>query len=1131
MSRWGGAFGRRRGDRATTTGRTAPLGKGADEPTERLLVEDHDGLLLLRPASDETLEPVDVADLAHTLHSENGTVTIVATAPGGAADALWPRLSELLDTLSAEGTGSIRLVMAGAGDDRPERPALARRIADAWELVVEAPDGQVLVVPGGSVFVPPGGAGWWRFAPGEEPELLGPRTPAPDWQSGVRRVPARMTDGCVVDQIPAGLLIRPAEATASRPGDVFHAIPVDHRRPAVVVGVPWGEDVAASEVAELLITLPAAVRSQVRLAPGGRRDVLRLGQSVAWMLKSEVEVTTGLPLFTSERPLGSYGVRSVLVGADGAPVWVPFVDAAVCPPSADADHAPPPRLLHWAPPLEEIGGAENGVVVLSDRWLATATRAGLWVGPRDGAPPSNSVHPVSGDGPVIEIGRPGERLDSSLWPVLSRLLETLAPAVRERAALHVHATPLDGGRALRTLAADQGLRVIRFAKPPHSPRPAPRGETPVRPEATPAPHTPGPRPATTNGPAPSAHPKAAPTAAATAVPSPPHATGGNGPAAHPTPNPADPHRTAGTTADPGRSPATSALHRAPTSSTDTPAPRPEHGPTAPPTPAAAAAAGPGDAPASAVPVTGGDGPGSRPRHGPAPRREPNPAEPTGTPAAPGSPPATPTPHPAPTAVSNDPAPRPEHEPAAPPSVRPAEPGGQPPTAAAAAGPGAPPAVPTPPDAGNSTASRPEHEPAARPTPPDPAAPIDPHRTTGATASPVGAPAPYRAPVTGSNGPAPQPEREPAAPRIPYPKLTGPTAPHRTTGATANPVGAPATPAQPTGGNAPQPERDPAAPAAPHRTTGAAPAPASPPRRAEAGPRTAPREGDGEPTPAPGPTREPSPAGPPHRPTPTPTPTPTSSPAPNAAPQHPLPPVPVSPRHQSTEEERTSFRALADAAWERHSAAVNRALAGMPALRGAAQEAARADLIAVRMYLKNGEGPLDHRELTRSLRDGEPRLVPYAACLASGLGRLPSYRGAVLCGPGGAAGHGELRPGTVLRDPAPLSGLPLDAAGKDRIAGVGYAIWSITGRRVRQLLDSGEEIVFAPGTPFRVLDVRTEGGAPLVLLRQLPDMGTMSGVLEDADRTALERIQHALTDRTSPGPGEWPERCSGPVGEY
>ena len=165
---------------------------------------------------------------------------------------------------------------------------------------------------------------------------------------------------------------------------------------------------------------------------------------------------------------------------------------------------PPPGLLHWAPPLEEIGGAEDGAVLLSDRWQATATRAGLWVGSRDGAPPPNSVHPVSGDGPVIETAVPASA-STPLWPVLSRLLETLTPALRERAALHVHATPLDGGRALRTLAADQGVRVIRFAKP-QAPRPAPQAATPAPPEPTPARPARAPRPATTGGPLPAARP-------------------------------------------------------------------------------------------------------------------------------------------------------------------------------------------------------------------------------------------------------------------------------------------------------------------------------------------------------------------------------------------------------------------------------------------------------------------------------------------------------------------------------------------------------------------------------------------------------------------------------------------------
>lgn len=245
----------------------------------------------------------------------------------------------------------------------------------------------------------------------------------------------------------------------------------------------------------------------------------------------------------------------------------------------------------------------------------------------------------------------------------------------------------------------------------------------------------------------------------------------------------------------------------------------------------------------------------------------------------------------------------------------------------------------------------------------------------------------------------------------------------------------------------------------------------------------------------------------------------------------LPVVPVSPGHRSTVLDRNAFRTLAEAVWERHGAAVSRALAGMPALRGEAQEAARADLIAVRMYLqKETEGTLSHAELTRTLRNGEHRLVPYAACLSSGLGRLPSYRGVVLRGPGDNAGHGVgVRPGQLIRDPAPVSGVPLDPAGTSRVAGVGYAILSITGRRTRQLLDEGDEIVFPPGTAFMVLDVRTDGPVPLVLLRQLPGMDKAASVLEDADDTALTRLNQALTGRTAPGKGTWPDRCAGPVG--
>ncbi|MFJ8027532.1 hypothetical protein [Streptomyces sp. NPDC096311] len=999
MSRWNGPLARRRAVAASSrterdedrerSARTGPGRGPGQRPAPgaaqgpRVLVEDHDGLLLIRPSTDDTLRPADLADLARVLRAEDGgTVTIVAVAEGYAT-ALWPRLSESLDSLREAGTRSVRLVMSGAGRDHPDRPALARRISEAWDLTVEAPDGPALVVPGGSVFVAPADGGWWRFAPERKPEKLGPRVPSPDWESAIRRAPVRTADGCVVDQIPAGLLIRPVEAAAPRPGDLFHAIPVDPRRPAVVVGVPWGEDVVATDVAELLGALPAAVRPGVRLVPGGRRDVLPLGQSVAGLLNSEVEVTTGLPLFAADGPLGTYGVRSVVVGPDGDPRWLPYVDAVMCLPptrpgpdsqpvpepdnSSAPGRVPAPRLLRWSSPVPDPGGADNGVVRLSDEWQATVTRAGLWVGPRDGTPLPRSLHPVSIEGPIVEVGRTGDRLDASLWPVLSRLLDRLAPDVRARTALHVHAVPPDGGHALRTLTADHALRVIRFAPPSRTPRPLPRGGAVVRASGAVG------GTATVAVPHPMAVVGAAEQTAA-AVSAPP---AGTTPAAPALPDPPAPRRTRIT---------------------------------------ASGAARPGPA----TPAAGS---------GPAPAGGPGPSEPLSSPAASL---AEPTAEPVTGLVS----------------VPPVTGLVSGPLSGALSGPLSP-AEATEPAASGPAVSESASGPASAPEAPRP----DPVAT--------GAPA---APVT------------PAVPAA----LVAPVAPARRV---------------PTAG-------------------GAAPQPSSP--AGEEAPRTR-ADGPAVPDTAPDTIRAPGAR-------------PLAEVPGESGGSRPLPVVPVSPSHRSTAPERNSFRTLAEPVWERHSAAVNRALAGMPALRGEEQEAARIDLIALRMYLRNGEGPLSHEELTSSLRAGEQRLVPYAGCLASGLGRLPSYRGAVLRGWGGADGHGKLRPGAVLRDPAPLSGLPLDPARKARVAGVGFAIWSITGCRVRQLLDGDDEIVFAPGTTFRVLDVRTNGAVPLVLLRQLPESHAASNVLEGADESALARLDHALIDRMAPGTGDWPGRCAGPIGD-
>ncbi|MFD4030432.1 hypothetical protein ACFWVP_07800 [Streptomyces sp. NPDC058637] len=921
MSRWSL---RRRGTSGHTDGPQA-----RDEPV--FAVEEYDGIVLLRLSSDDALSAADVDELARSLPSDDGTVTVVTGTDESTADALWPRLATLLDSLREEDVTSVRLVMSGAGYDRPGHEAPARRIAEAWGMEVIAPDTVVLVVPGGGLFVPglrPGSrdsGSWWRFAPGAEPVALGPRQPAPAWQPGPPGPQPVTAGGCVVEQIPAGLLVRPKDALAPRLGDLCYAIPVDRHGPLVLVGVPDGEDVLTTDVGEAVDSLPPAARSRIRIAPGGRRDVLETGRSLAGTLGHEVVVHTGLPLLPTGGLTARHGVRATLADADGNPRWHPYVDAVVCAPAkVPGEAAPAPRLLRWSSPMPGRGRGEQGVLPLSDRWQVTFTRAGLWISGPDGAPVPLAARPVAADGPLIEVGRPGEPLDMSLWPELSRLLTALGTHVCSRARLMVHGTCVDGGRALRGVAGRHNVRSLRFGRL--------------------------------------------------------------------------------------RAPASAAVPAA----TRAPAPAPvrsEAGVPVPVLPAPASASVPVPAASRRIPL--------------AELLEPD-TEPV---------------------TATDPA---------------------------------PPTAPASGTEGSTPTSAPE---AAEPAPSPTASAV-----AQATATTVSAPEPA----------APEPAApEPAAPKPAVPKASAPTA------------SAPRTSTP----KASAPEPAPAAPPARVLSTSSSPGPAVP--------------APAVPAPA-----VPAPA------VPAPTASGVSEVAPSQTSAPPLEPVPFLPGYSSTDAERAAFRVLAESGWERHGAAVARMLTRMPALRGQEQEAARADLIAAQLYVRGREGPLSHTALHLALRTGDERLLPYVACVASGLRRLPAFRGAAVRG----APEGELPvPGGCLRDPGPVSALPVEG-GAPAPGGTRYAIWSVTGRRVRQLFDGPapdartEEVVFLPGTVFRVLDVRTDVASSLILLRELPGAPASAAPgqepLDDQDRAALARLDASLSGHPAgAGPSSWPDRCSGPVGSH
>ncbi|MBU6535498.1 hypothetical protein [Streptomyces mayonensis] len=880
-SRW---FGGRGGRDAEAAAEHGDLDGGGGEP---LLVEEYDGIRLLRTPSDDTLGTSDIAELARALAADADTATVLTGADAPQAPDLWPRLGGILDELRDDGIRTVRLVMPAAGDDRLEAPALARLVADAWQLEVVAPDGLALVVPGGGLFVPArspraGGDGdldgnlgkglvaeegsWWRFRPGSaEPARIGPRQPAPDWQPAVELLPARVGGGTAIGQIPAGVLAYSGDVSPPGLGDLCYAVPADPHVLTVLLGVPGGGEAVADDLVQLLSALPEPARRLVRLAPGGHRDVLPTAQAVSDALGTEVTACTGMPLLTNGTAARS-GVHAMVLGADGSPRWSAFVDEVRCRPAGT------PQLLRWNPPVTVEGDhgrvqPDRGVIHLSENWQVAVTRAGLWVTETEGQRPPVADRPADPGGPVIEVGRSGQVLDESLASVLDTLLSGLGADVRGKARLRVYGESTDGGRALRRLTAEHALRAIRFD-----------------------------------------------TAVAGSQPSPP--------------------------------------------------------------------------------------------------------------------------------IGRETAPLPESEEA--PSDTPGK-------------------ILTDTDLAPAPATDPD---------PDP----DPDE------------APYKAP-------------EPAPPL--------PARPQPTEGAYADPESAaesapgPESAAEPDLDLEPVADPDPAFELA--ESTPAPPQPPEPPTTSSSAGRR--------------------------------------RPAVVVASSGPLPAVPFLPGHVSSATQRSAFRRLAEESWERHSAAVTRALTRMPALRGPELEEARDDLIALHAYLHTTEGPLSHAELARSLRAGEERVLPYAACVASALRRLPSYRGPAFRGADGA--DEGLVPGNLVRDAGPVGGLPLWPGGP-RPVGPQYVIWSATGRRVRELAggpgpsSKRDKIIFAPGTLLRVLDVREEeaNGAPLVLLREAAtalEARTAGAVpqsteLDDHDRTVLGNLDqtlrgHSLQQEHVP----WPPLCEGLLG--
>jgi hypothetical protein len=448
--------------RSRRAGRRARPGKtsgSADQSTGRVDAEELAGRFLL---SAGTARAEGQADLVAAVEPGDATLVVVAV-PDDLADGLWPRLAEVL-TRARERTGHVVLAMSGAGADRQGGGALARRIADGWDMTVVAPAGDVVLVPGGALFVRGGDGGpeprWWSFAPKAEARALGLRWPRPGWEAALDDVIAASDAGTAVTAVPAGALVRRAGTPEPGPGDLAYAIPVDPAHPAVLVG---DAEVSAADLVAVLsgaIGRPEWRRHPLRLVPAGDVDLLPLGQAVARDLGVEVEVLTGPPV-----DLAGAGATdpwtAVLLDGEGHPTWSPFVVSVLCRPAGRDGVTPPPRPLNWRPPADgmRVTDAARGVLRLDDTWHVAVTRAGVWAYPADADPdrfPDRlaTAWPVTAGRLRVDVGASGRTVDDQVWMPLDGLLGALTPGPRARLHLAVHGrTTPDGAEAVRRLVA------------------------------------------------------------------------------------------------------------------------------------------------------------------------------------------------------------------------------------------------------------------------------------------------------------------------------------------------------------------------------------------------------------------------------------------------------------------------------------------------------------------------------------------------------------------------------------------------------------------------------------------------------------------------------------------------------
>jgi len=234
-----------------------------------------------------------------------------------------------------------------------------------------------------------------------------------------------------------------------------------------------------------------------------------------------------------------------------------------------------------------------------------------------------------------------------------------------------------------------------------------------------------------------------------------------------------------------------------------------------------------------------------------------------------------------------------------------------------------------------------------------------------------------------------------------------------------------------------------------------------------------------------------------------------------------------PVRASTGAEQTRFAAAAGESFGEALAIVNAALATWPSMRVDESLGAKADYVAVCLFLGRGDGSA--LAINGALRVGQSGvLAGQVPCLMSGIRRLPTHRRAVLRqGRVNESLEHRSQPGTVLTEPGFLAAsidLDVTVPGAD----LDVLIWPSSARRTSELMLGRpiDEAVFVAGARFKALAVRTaeedddqdDDGTPVaprvaVLYRELaPGETPETTELDERDLAVLAKLDGVLARR-------------------